>query len=131
MQVAGRLAFAPIGERISLKLVVMVIFAIQGVSIAILHFFLTIVGIWAFVILLGASAGALTLARTAMLADLYSGENYGRISSLQATMMRLATMSAPIGASLLYAASGNSYQLVLPILALLPFMSVAAIWRIE
>lgn len=131
MQVVGRLIFAPVGERISLKMIVIAIFLIQALSILLLQLFPTLVGIWIFVIIFGASYGATTLARTAMLADLYGGENYGRISSLQVMGMRVANMLAPVGAGILYTQAGNSYRPVLPILVALSLCAAGAIWRVR
>lgn len=131
MQVVGRLAFAPVGERISLKTVVVVIFLIQGGAILLLQFFPTLIGIWVFVVIFGAAFGATTLARTAMLADLYSGANYGRISGVQVTGLRVANMIAPVGAGIIYTQSGNSYQIVFPILAVLSLMAAGATLKID
>ena len=131
MQVVGRLAFAPVGERISLKSVIVAIFLIQGGAILLLQFFPTLIGIWIFVVVFGAAYGATTLARTAMLADLYSGENYGRISGVQVTGLRVANMIAPVGAGIIYTQSGNSYQIVFPILAVLSLMAAGAILKVD
>ncbi|MEM8861281.1 MAG: MFS transporter [Chloroflexota bacterium] len=131
MQVVGRLAFAPVGERISLKTIVVAIFLIQGGSILLLQFFPTLTGIWIFVVVFGAAYGATTLARVAMLADLYGGENYGRISSIQAMSFRVANMIAPVGAGIIYTQTGNSYQMVLPILAVLSLLAAAAILKVD
>ncbi|MEM9776815.1 MAG: MFS transporter [Chloroflexota bacterium] len=131
MQVVGRLAFAPVGERISLKTVIVGIFLIQGSVILLLQFFPTIIGIWIFVVGFGAAHGAATLARTAMMADLYSGENYGRISGVQVTGLRVASMIAPFGAGILYTQTGNSYQIVIPILAVLSLLAAGAILKVD
>ncbi len=131
MQVVGRIIFAPVGERITLKTVVVAIFLIQATSIILLQIFPTIVGIWIFVVVFGASYGATTLARTAMLADLYSGENYGRISSLQIMGLRVANMLAPVGAGILYTRAGNSYGPVLPILVVFSLLAAGAIWQVR
>ncbi|MFK7804316.1 MAG: MFS transporter, partial [Anaerolineae bacterium] len=109
MQVVGRLAFAPAGERISLKSIVVGIFLLQGGAIMLLMLNPTLTSVWTFVVLFGAAYGASTLVRTAMLADLYGGDSYGRISAVQVTMMRVANMLAPVGAGLIYTANGNSY----------------------
>ncbi len=131
MQVVGRLIFAPVGERITLKTVVIFIFLIQAASIILLQIFPTIVGIWIFVVVFGASYGATTLARTAMLADLYNGENYGRISSIQITGLRIANMLAPVGAGILYTQAGNSYGPVLPVLVVFSLLAAGAITQVK
>ncbi|MFK7801208.1 MAG: MFS transporter, partial [Anaerolineae bacterium] len=69
--------------------------------------------------------------RTAMLADLYGGDSYGRISAVQVTMMRVANMLAPVGAGLIYTANGNSYRLVLPILVGLAFLAALAVLKVD
>ena len=131
MQVVGRLIFAPVGERITLKTVVIFLFLIQAASIILLQIFPTIVGIWIFVVVFGASYGATTLARTAMLADLYNGENYGRISSIQITGLRIANMLAPVGAGILYTQAGNSYGPVLPVLVVFSLLAAGAITQVK
>lgn len=131
MQVVGRLAFAPVGERISLKTVVVTIFLLQGGSIMLLMLNPTLTSVWTFVVLFGAAYGASTLVRTAMLADLYGGDSYGRISAVQVTIMRIANMLAPVGAGLIYTANGNSYRLVLPILVGLAFLAAIAILKVQ
>lgn len=131
MQVVGRLIFAPVGERISLKMIVVAIFLLQALSITLLHFFPTLIGIWIFVVLFGGAVGAKTLARTAMLADLYSGANYGQISSIQAMGSRVANMLAPVGAGILYTQAGNSYGPVLPILIILSLLAAGAVSQVS
>ncbi|MFT5195868.1 MAG: MFS family permease [Cellvibrionaceae bacterium] len=131
MQVVGRLAFAPVGERISLKSIVVGIFLLQGGAIMLLMLSPTLISIWTFVILFGAAYGASTLVRTAMLADLYGGESYGRISAVQVTVMRTANMLAPVGAGLIYTMNGNSYRLVLPILVGLAFLAAVAVLKVK
>ena len=131
MQVVGRLAFAPMGERISLRTIVVGIFLIQAGSIILLQLMPTLAGIWIFVVVFGAAYGATTLARVAMLADLYGGANYGQISSIQAMGMRVANMVAPVGAGIIYTQTGNSYRLVLPILAILSLLAAGAILKID
>jgi MFS family permease len=80
--------------------------------------------IWLFIVIFGASQGATTLARPSILAELYGSSHYGRISSIMAIFLTLATTSAPLGASLIYDTAG-SYRPVLWLVFILA--SLAAI----
>ena len=127
MQVFGRILYAPAGGRFSSSLMVGVIFALQGVAIAILLLTASEAGIWTFIILFGAVYGATTLARPALLADRFGAAHYGRISSVQFVCQTLATTSAPYAVALIYTAAGNSYQPALIVLVVLSLGAVAAV----
>jgi MFS family permease len=68
--------------------------------------------IGAFLIIFGTSFGAKTLARAAVIADLFGASHFGRISSVNSIFLTVAATLAPVGAGLLYDATG-SYDLVL------------------
>jgi cyanate permease len=127
MQVFGRILYAPTGGRFSSSFMVGMIFALQGVAMAILLFASSEAGIWTFVILFGAVYGATTLARPALLADQFGAAHYGRISSVQFVFQTIATTSAPYAVALIYTAAGNSYQPALVVLIVLSLAAVAAL----
>ncbi|MCB0014085.1 MAG: MFS transporter [Anaerolineales bacterium] len=124
MQVLGRVLYAPAGDKLPGKRVVIGLFLLQVVAIVILLFFSDNLATWAFVITLGATHGALTLARPAMIADLYGAEQYGRISSIMAVTQRFAITVAPFFAAYLYTRAGNDYTTTL--WSLIGFSLIAA-----
>jgi MFS family permease len=122
MALPGRLIFTPLGSRWPRARVTASIFALQALAAIALLGSRGTVAVWAFVILFGAGFGAITPARAALVAELYGAAHYGKISGVLALVVSLARAAAPIGASLLYAASGgprHGYDAVL--LALLIF----------
>ena len=126
MQVLGRVIYAPAGDKLPGKRVVIGLFMMQVVAIIIILIFSSNLATWVFVVLLGATHGALTLARPAMLADLYGAAQYGRISSIMAVTQRFAITVAPFLAALLYTRSGNDYTTTL--WALIGISLVAALF---
>ena len=123
MQVAGRLVFSPIEERLSIRLMVGGIFALQAAAILVLLFGLSPFVIIVFVIIFGATVGAQTLARASIIAETYGATHYGRISSVMSIFLTLAGTAAPVGASLIHDRF-DSYIPVLWIMLLLAIFSV-------
>jgi MFS family permease len=126
MALPGRLVITPLGSRWPRAAVTAVIFALQGLGIAALLAGGGTAGVWTFVVLFGAGAGAVTPARAALVAELYGRASYGAVSGTLALLLGLARAAAPLGASLLYLAGGG-YPLVLAVLAALSFLSAAAV----
>jgi MFS family permease len=122
MQVAGRVVFAPLERRWSSTVIVIGIFALQSTAMMILLIGQAPWMLGLFIIIFGASQGAATLARPSILAELYGSSNYGRISSVMILFLTLAGTSAPLGASLIFDATG-SYQPVLWIVVALALLS--------
>jgi hypothetical protein len=90
------------------------------------------VAVWIFVALFGAGFGAITPARAALLADRFGHANYGSISGVLALLLAFARSLAPVGASLLYAASRSvgvlpGYDAVLAALILITAGAAAAV----
>jgi predicted MFS family arabinose efflux permease len=101
MQVAGRLTFAPLDQRWSSRIVVIGVFGLQAVAMLILLIGQAPPLIGLFILVFGASQGAVTLARPSILAGLYGSSHYGRISSVMAIFLTVTGTSAPLGASLI------------------------------
>ncbi|MEP7284600.1 MAG: MFS transporter [Chloroflexota bacterium] len=112
MQVAGRVVFAPLERRWSATTIVIGVFALQAMAMAVLLIGQTPFMLGLFIIIFGVSQGATTLSRPAILAQLYGRSHYGRISSVMAVCLTLASTAAPLGASLLFDLTGN-YQPIL------------------
>ncbi len=118
MQVAGRVVFAPLDHRLSGRVIVIGVFALQALATAVLLIGQAPLLIGLFILLFGTSQGAATLARPSILAELYGSTHYGRISSIMAIFLTVTATSAPLGASLVYD-SFHSYQPVLWIVLIL------------
>jgi len=112
MQVVGRVFFAPLEARYSARAMVTGVFVMQAASMLILLAGPSVLIIGAFLIIFGTSFGAKTLARAAVIADLFGASHFGRISSVNSIFLTVAATLAPVGAGLLYDATG-SYDLVL------------------
>jgi MFS family permease len=126
MALPGRLVFTPLGDRWSRGGVTAAIFALQALGVAALVGMQTTAGIWIFVALFGAGAGAITPARAALLADFYGRDSYATIGGVLALVVALARSAAPVGASVLYTAT-RGYDAVLWMLLVLVVASGAAV----
>jgi MFS family permease len=124
MQVVGRALFAPIDGRLPRYLLTALIFALQAGAVLIL----LLPGFGAvllFVTLFGATVGAATLARPALIAEHYGSKSYGQISGVMATCLTGARALAPVGAGALYVIF-NSYLPVIIIVAILTALAIIA-----
>lgn len=122
MQVAGRVVFAPLDSRLSGRVMVAGIFALQGIGLFMLLFGASPWWIVVFIVVFGAAYGAQTLSRASVIAELFGSSHYGRISSVMAIFLTLAGTAAPVGAGLIYDHFG-SYQ---PVLWLVVGLALAA-----
>ena len=122
MQVAGRVIIAPLDHRFSSNAIIIGIFALQSVALAVLLGGQSPLLIGLFILIFGASQGAVTLARPSILAELYGTSYYARISSIMAFCLTLTTTSAPLVASLLY----DRFQSYQPVLWLVLALALAA-----
>lgn len=118
MQVAGRVIFAPLDARISGRVLVAGVFALQSAGMFALLWGISLLTVVIFVAVFGAAYGAMTLARASIIAELFGAAHYGRISSVMAIFLTLAGTAAPVGAGILYDYFGN-YQPVLWIVVIL------------
>jgi MFS family permease len=112
MQVAGRVAFAPLDERLSSKTLLSGVFGLQAFAFVMLLFGPALIWIWLFIGLFGAAVGAKTLARASVVAEVYGAANYGRISGLMSVFGTLAATAGPVAAGWIYDNTG-SYNRVL------------------
>jgi MFS family permease len=122
MQVAGRIAFAPLDRRFSSRTIVVGVFALQTAALGLLLIGRAPALLLIFIVIFGAAQGAFTLTRPAILAELYGSAHYGRISSILALCLTLTSTAAPLGASLVYDQAGT-YQ---PVLWIVVGLGIAA-----
>ncbi|MBK8026583.1 MAG: hypothetical protein IPK19_35645 [Chloroflexi bacterium] len=102
MQVGGRVLFAPLERRLSMRTLMVAIFGLQTFSLALLLAGNSAFVFGVFILLFGAAQGAGTLARPAILANLYGAANFGRIASIMTIFLTAASTTAPLMASLIY-----------------------------
>jgi MFS family permease len=127
MQVVGRIIFTPLNRKFALHWLTALLFAIQ--SVAVLGLLLPGVGgVLIFVALFGATAGAATLARPALIAQHYGAKSYGEISGFVATCQTGARALAPVGAGALYVLFGNYLPVIFLVAALTALGVVATLF---
>ncbi len=112
MQVAGRVVFAPLDSRLSGRVMIAGIFAMQAAAMGLLLLGSSLIAIGLFILVFGTSYGARTLARPSIIAELFGSTHYGRISSVMAIFLTAAATVAPVGAGILYDRLG-SYDFML------------------
>ncbi len=100
LSVLGRITLTRIAQQLRLARVTAALVACQALAIFPL-FVHHIAGLIAFVLLFGAGFGVLTIARAILLADYAPAQMYARYAGLQAFVMTVAQVLAPVGGSLL------------------------------
>ncbi len=111
LQLVGRIFFTNLTSRAGLVWLSSLAFLIHGLGI----FFLTIQtewAVWAFVLFYGATNGAITLTRAALLGELFAPSIYGRVNGAVSFLVALSSALMPFAAGLLHNQTGN-YQLAL------------------
>lgn len=129
MQVLGRVIFAPLEMRFSVRWLVAVIMTLQVLTIGLL-LITALPALILFVVIFGAAVGAATLARPALIATFYGPAQYGRISSVIAFFAILGLTVGPIGVSLIYERF-DSYAPALWVLIILSVLSLFSVIGIK
>jgi MFS family permease len=124
MQVVGRIILGALGDRVPLRVNAAVVLGLQPVAFLVLLLVPGFAGLAIFVILFGASRGAVTLVRPAFVADIYGRERYGTIAGALAAFVTVATAAAPLSAGVAYDFFG-AYDLLLWTFAALSVLSSA------
>jgi MFS family permease len=102
MQVIGRIILGVLGDRVPLRINAAVVLGLQPVALVALLLIPGLPGLVIFVVLFGASRGAVTLVRPAFVADIYGRERYGTIAGALAAFVMVATALAPISGGAAY-----------------------------
>ncbi|HEX8969634.1 MAG TPA: hypothetical protein VF937_17255, partial [Chloroflexota bacterium] len=123
MQVGARLFLAPFGNRANPRLLAAAILALQPLSLVALLLVRSTPGVVLFVVLFGAQRGLSTLARPALIADLYGAAGYASIAGVLQFALSLAQAAAPFAAGAAYDAL-RSYE---PIFWSLTLVSAVAV----
>jgi len=129
MQIAGRLLFAPSTRGLPLAGLTGLTFGVRALSLLSLLLIPGAAGLWLFAGLFGMANGASTLARAALVADLYGSAHYGVINGSITTLVALAQTVAPLGVGVLYDAFGR-YEPVLWMLVGLALAAALAVHRV-
>ena len=111
LQLVGRVFFTSLTSRATLILLSSLTFAVHGLGILFLTS-ATDVGIWGFVLFYGATNGAITLTRAALLGELFDPSIYGQVNGMVSLFSALIGAFVPFVAGLLHSQTGD-YQLVL------------------
>ena len=127
MQVAGRVVFAPVESRFSGRSVAVGLFLLLGIALLIILFVPSIVGALLFVVIFGATYGAMTLVRPVIVADYYGPAQYGRISSIMALFLTSAVAS-PVIVGFFYDRF-EQYEPIIAVLIVCTLISVGAMLK--
>jgi len=106
-QIPGRLVFAPLGSRLSLRWITAALFGMMAMGVLIL---LAAPSGWLILVgaaLFGAGSGASSPARAALVAEFYGVTHYGSINGMMSLAMTVAKASAPVGMGFLYTWAGQ------------------------
>ena len=102
MQVVGRIILGALGDRVPLRVNASVVLGLQPAAFLALLLIPGVPGLVVFVVLFGASRGAVTLVRPAFVADIYGRERYGTIAGALAAFVTIATAAAPLSGGAAY-----------------------------
>ncbi|HYL72419.1 MAG TPA: MFS transporter, partial [Candidatus Dormibacteraeota bacterium] len=126
MQVVARLVLAPFGNRVNPRVLAASILALQPLSLVALLLVRSTPGVALFVLLFGAQRGLSTLARPALVADLYGVARYASIAGVLQFALALAQAAAPFSAGAAYDLL-HSYEPIFWALALISAGAVLAV----
>jgi MFS family permease len=98
MQVFGRVVVGGLSERITGRAAAVIALGMQPVALFILILARERLGLTAFVVLFGASYGAMTLVRPALLAERYGRRQYASIAGVLAFVLTLSQSALPLAA---------------------------------
>lgn len=115
--VTGRIAVTGVGRFVASGPMIVIVFGLQGLAIVVLLVAgSTTPGVVLFIVLFGASTGALTLSRATLVADYFGRTSYGAISGTLSLFTTISRAAAPVGAGLGYGLAGG-YGIVFGCLA--------------
>jgi MFS family permease len=126
MQVAARLLMAPFGNRANPRIFAATMFVLQPLSLLVLLLFRSTAGVLLFVVLFGAQRGLNTIARPALIGDLYGRAQFASIAGVLQFAISLAQAAAPVGAGAAYDVL-HSYEPILWTLVAVSALAVAAV----
>ena len=126
MKMPSRIVFGPLGDRVSLRYLTAIIFALQAVGLIVLVLVPGITGVMIFAVIFGVAVGAMTNARPALLAEIYGSGSFASISGAMTATSVASRGIAPLGVGLLYDTLGT-YDPIWWGLAVLSVLAIAAV----
>jgi MFS family permease len=127
-QLAGRIVYTPLSERLSLFGLSAVFCGLHGLGILALLLISGPFGPWVFAAAFGLANGSMSLAKAALVAEVYGSAHYGSISGNLTTFTSITAMFAPLGVGVLHDAAGR-YDLALWALVAASGIPALAIWQ--
>ncbi len=126
LQLVGRIFFTSLTSRTQLVLISSATFAVHGLGVLALALISGQLGIWAFVLLYGATNGAITLTRAALIAEIFGPAKYGRVNGAISFTVAISTALMPFVAGVLHNQSGD-YQTTLWLLVGMLIMATVVV----
>jgi MFS family permease len=126
-QVAGRLLFASIGRRWTLRALGLVVLASTPLAFAVFALAHSVPMLWLFAAMFGAANGLITIVRGGLVPEVFGRAHVGRIGGAMSAIGLLARAAAPVAAALLLLALGSYRELAL-LLAALGAVAVVSFW---
>jgi cyanate permease len=127
-QLAGRIVYTPLSERLSLFGLSAVFSALHGLGFLAWLLLPNSFGPWVFAASFGLANGSMSLAKAALVAQVYGPANYGSISGNLTTFTSITSMLAPLGVGALHDLAGR-YEPALWLLVIASGCSALAIWQ--
>jgi MFS family permease len=126
-QVAGRLVFAWLGRRWTLRRLGLVVLASAALAFLLFALARSVWTLWLFAALFGAANGLITIVRGGLIPETFGRAHVGRIGGAMSAIGLLARAAAPVAAALLLLALGGYRELVL-LFAALGVVAVVSFW---
>jgi MFS family permease len=127
LQVAGRLLFAPMEGRLAPRVVSVCILGGQAIAFIVLQLVPGSLGVWGFVVLLGASRGAATLLRPTLISGLFGAERFASIAGVLTMFVSVANAIAPVAVGVGYELFGG-YEVVVWLIVAMSIAATVAIF---
>lgn len=127
MALPGRAIFAPLSNKVPTMTLTIVTIFLQGLALLALLNVPGLVGLWTFVVLLGMSNGAATLARASVIAELFDSKSYGVINGTMVAMSSWPKALFPVFIGVLYSV-WHGYVPVLWLMTGLSLLACLTVW---
>jgi MFS family permease len=126
-QVAGRLLYAGIGRRWSLRVLGVIVLLGCPLSFTLFALARSVWVLWLFAAVFGAANGLITIVRGGLVPEVFGRAHVGRIGGAMSAIGLLARAAAPVAAAWLLLALGSYRELIL-LLAALGAIAVLSFW---
>jgi MFS family permease len=127
LSVSGRIALTALARRIRLARVAAAMVGGQVVGVLALMLLPRPWGLLLFIVTFGAGFGVMTIARAALLSDYVPGPVFARVSGVQALIVDVGRVIAPVSAGWLIAATGDYRSMLIAVMACSGFASWALV----